>query len=43
MNDIVEWAINVTGLRGLANRYVSTLSGGERVKDDIPSNVVTDP
>lgn len=29
-NDIIEWAINVTGLRDLANRYVNTLSGGER-------------
>lgn len=29
-NDIIEWAINVTGLRELTNRYVNTLSGGER-------------
>ncbi|MEO0230242.1 MAG: ABC transporter ATP-binding protein [candidate division WOR-3 bacterium] len=29
-NDIIEWALNVTGLRDLADRYVDTLSGGER-------------
>jgi iron complex transport system ATP-binding protein len=29
-NNIIEWAINVTGMRDFTHRYVHTLSGGER-------------
>lgn len=28
--EIIEWAIDVAGIRDLADRYVNTLSGGER-------------